>query len=193
MWSDWLVFCDWGFRLSALWCFLSVPTILCGFLLPWTWGISSRLLQQNAATAPYLEREYILSAAIPDLGREVSPLCHSPLLQAAISIIYRHICLCIYVYNRHILIDTNILYLFFIFYIIFYIFVSILYFVSFNRYRYFVLTQWCLTLSDHMDCSHPGSTVHRISQARILEWVAISFSKGSSRPKIEPTSLVSPA
>ena len=30
-------------------------TILLGFLLPWTWGISSRLLQQNAATAPYRE------------------------------------------------------------------------------------------------------------------------------------------
>ena len=34
-----------------------------------------------------------------------------------------------------------------------------------------------------MDCSLPGSTVHEISQARILEWVAISSSRGSSRPK----------
>ena len=33
------------------------------------------------------------------------------------------------------------------------------------------------TLCDPMDCSPPGSSVHRISQARILEWVAISFSK----------------
>ena len=33
--------------MSALWCPLSVPTILLGFLLPWTWGISSRLFQQN--------------------------------------------------------------------------------------------------------------------------------------------------
>jgi len=54
MWSDWLVVCDCGFSLSALWCPLSVPTILLGFLLPWTWGISSRLLQQSTATAPYL-------------------------------------------------------------------------------------------------------------------------------------------
>ena len=53
--------------------------------------------------------------------------------------------------------------------------------------------QWCLTLSDGMDYSLPGSSVHRISQARILEWVAISFSRGSSQPKIEPTSFVSPA
>ena len=34
-----------------------------------------------------------------------------------------------------------------------------------------------------MDCSLPGSSVHGIFQARILEWVAISFSRGSSRPR----------
>ena len=34
-----------------------------------------------------------------------------------------------------------------------------------------------------MDCSPPGSSVHRILQARILEWVAISFSRGSSPPR----------
>ena len=33
-------------------------------------------------------------------------------------------------------------------------------------------------LSNTMDCSPPGSSVHRISQARVLEWVAISFSRG---------------
>ena len=36
---------------------------------------------------------------------------------------------------------------------------------------------------DLMDCSLPGSSVHGISQARILEWVAVSFSRGSSRPR----------
>ena len=36
---------------------------------------------------------------------------------------------------------------------------------------------------DPMDCSWPGSSVSRISQARILKWVAISFSNGSSQPK----------
>ena len=41
----------------------------------------------------------------------------------------------------------------------------------------------CLTLCNPMDCSPPGSSVHGIFQARILEWVAISLSKGSSRPK----------
>ena len=34
-----------------------------------------------------------------------------------------------------------------------------------------------------MDCNSPGSSVHEISQARILGWVAISFSRGSSRPR----------
>ena len=42
MWLDWLVVCDCGFSLSALWCPLSAPTILLGFLLPWTWGSSSQ-------------------------------------------------------------------------------------------------------------------------------------------------------
>ena len=40
-----------------------------------------------------------------------------------------------------------------------------------------------LTLCDPMNCSPPGSSVHRISQARILEWAAISFSRGSSLPR----------
>ena len=38
------------------------------------------------------------------------------------------------------------------------------------------VTQWCLTPSDPMDCSPPGSSVHGIFQARVLEWVAIAFS-----------------
>ena len=41
----------------------------------------------------------------------------------------------------------------------------------------------CLTLCDPLDCSPPGSSVHRILQARILERVAIYFSRGSSRPR----------
>ena len=40
-----------------------------------------------------------------------------------------------------------------------------------------------LTLCYAMDCSPPGSSVHGILQARILEWVAISFSRGSSQPR----------
>ena len=40
-----------------------------------------------------------------------------------------------------------------------------------------------LTLFDPMDCRLPGSSVHGISPARILEWVAIPFSRGSSQPR----------
>ena len=54
VWLDWLVFCEYGFSVSALWCPLATPTILLGFLLPCAWGISSRLLQQSTATAPYI-------------------------------------------------------------------------------------------------------------------------------------------
>ena len=43
-----------------------------------------------------------------------------------------------------------------------------------------VCIQSCPTLGDPMDCSPPGSSVHGIFPARILEWVAISSSRGSS-------------
>ena len=45
------------------------------------------------------------------------------------------------------------------------------------------VAQSCPTLCDPMDCSLPGSSVRGILQARILEWVAISFSRRSSQPK----------
>ena len=45
------------------------------------------------------------------------------------------------------------------------------------------VAQSCLTLCDPMDCSLPGSSVHGIFQARVLEWVAISFSRRSSQPR----------
>ena len=45
------------------------------------------------------------------------------------------------------------------------------------------VTQLCSTLCDPVDCSAPGSSVHGIFQARTLEWVAISSSKGSSGPR----------
>ena len=70
MWLDWLVFCDCGYSLSAFWCPLSVPTIVLGFLLPWTWDISSWLQ---------------CTAAAPDLGCRVSPLGHSALQRLAIT------------------------------------------------------------------------------------------------------------
>ena len=45
------------------------------------------------------------------------------------------------------------------------------------------VAQSCPALSDPMDCSLPGSSVHGIFQAIVLEWVAISFPRGPSRPR----------
>ena len=51
------------------------------------------------------------------------------------------------------------------------------------------VTPLCLTLCDPMECSPPASSVYGILQARILEWVAIPFSKGSSWPRDQTRSL----
>ena len=53
--------------------------------------------------------------------------------------------------------------------------------------------QSCLTLWDPMDCSPPGSSIHGILQARILEWVVISYSRGSFWPRTKTVSLGYPA
>ena len=50
--------------------------------------------------------------------------------------------------------------------------------------------QSCLALCDSVDCSPPGFSVHGILQVRILEWEAISFSRGSSQPRDQ---ILSPA
>ena len=57
-----------------------------------------------------------------------------------------------------------------------------------NQHPYFTFAcvlslQSCPTLCDSMDCSPPGSSVHGILQARILEWVARPSSRGSSQPR----------
>ena len=52
------------------------------------------------------------------------------------------------------------------------------------------VAQSCLTLCDPMDCSLPGFCVHCIFQARVLEWVAISFSRGSSWPRDQTPGLL---
>ena len=53
--------------------------------------------------------------------------------------------------------------------------------------------QLCPALRDPKDCSLPGSSVHGIPQARLLEWVAIPLSRGSSQPRDRTRSLMSPA
>ena len=55
-----------------------------------------------------------------------------------------------------------------------------------------VCAQLCLTICDPMDCSPPGFSDYGILQARTLEWIAISYSMGSSWPRDwKPTSTVS--
>ena len=53
-----------------------------------------------------------------------------------------------------------------------------------------LVTQSCLTLCDPMDRSPPGSSVHEIFQASILEWVATSFPGDLPDPGMEPVSPV---
>ena len=50
------------------------------------------------------------------------------------------------------------------------------------------MTQSCLTLCNCMDCSPPDFSVHEILKARILEWVAIPFSRRSAQPRDQPGS-----
>ena len=57
----------------------------------------------------------------------------------------------------------------------------------------FLFSKLCLTLSDPKDCSPPGSSVHGISQASKLEWVAIFFSGDLPKPGIEPEAPACPA
>ena len=57
-----------------------------------------------------------------------------------------------------------------------------------NIVKWSEVAQLCPTLWDPVDCSLPGSSVHGILQARILEWVAISFSRDLPNPGIEPRS-----
>ena len=54
---------------------------------------------------------------------------------------------------------------------------------SMERKKESEVAQSCLTLCDPTDCSLPGSSVHGIFQARVLEWVAIFFSRASSQPR----------
>ena len=56
-----------------------------------------------------------------------------------------------------------------------------------------LVAQSCPTVCDPSDYSLPGSSVHRVFQARILEWVAISSSGDILNPGIKPVLLLSPA
>ena len=52
------------------------------------------------------------------------------------------------------------------------------------------VAQSCPTLSDPMDCSLPGSSVHGVFQARVLEWGAIAFSRATREAPLKPSLLL---
>ena len=52
------------------------------------------------------------------------------------------------------------------------------------------VAQWCPTLSDPMDCSPPGSSIHGICQARVLEWGAIAFSEEKCYCLLNPPAII---
>ena len=62
--------------------------------------------------------------------------------------------------------------------------------VSAPGFQSVLVIQSCLTVCSPTDCSPPGSSVHRILQARILEWVAMPFSRRSSQPRDQTWALV---
>ena len=55
-----------------------------------------------------------------------------------------------------------------------------------------LVTQSCPTVCDPMDCSPPGSSVHGILQARILEWIVLPSSRGSAQPRGRTHGLLCP-
>ena len=63
-----------------------------------------------------------------------------------------------------------------------------LYVTTYNRLAVVSSLTHIPLFCDSKDCCPPESSVHGVSHARVLEWVAISFSRGSSGPRIEPTS-----
>ena len=64
-----------------------------------------------------------------------------------------------------------------------YLFTDEMHFVHVGKHRCCLVTKLCPAACGPMGYSLPGSSVHGISQARILEWVAISFSRGSSQTR----------
>jgi len=74
VWLDWLVFCEYGFSVCALWCPLATPTVLLGFSYLGH-GVSLRDCSSKAQPLLLtLDEGYLLTAALPDLQRGISPL-----------------------------------------------------------------------------------------------------------------------
>ena len=57
------------------------------------------------------------------------------------------------------------------------------FFMNMHHFHCHLVAQSCQTICDPMDCRPPGSSAHGVLQARIMEWVAMPSSRGSSRPR----------
>ena len=88
----------------------------------------------------------------------------------------------------HFLINVVMLYI-----ILMHISYFVFFFFLLMTYCAYMVTQSCPTLCSPMDCSPPNSSVRGVFQARILEWVVISSTRGSSDSGIKSASPVSPA
>ena len=74
VWLDWLVFCEYGFSVSALWCPLATPTVYLGFSYL---GCGVSLHGCSSKARPLLltlDEGYLLTAALPDLQSGIAPL-----------------------------------------------------------------------------------------------------------------------
>ena len=75
----------------------------------------------------------------------------------------------------------------------FFLFFTVLHLKCLLRYYLCMPAQSCPILCDPKNCSPPDSSIHGIFLTRMLEWVAVFSSRGSSQPKIEPAPPESPA
>ena len=73
VWLDWLVFCEYGFSVFALWCPLATPPVLVGFLLPWAWVSLHGCFSKAQPLLLTLGEGYLLTAALPDLQCGIAP------------------------------------------------------------------------------------------------------------------------
>ena len=104
-----------------------------------------------------------------------------------------YVCVCVYIFNLFILFTADFLLLdnkphkdrkFCLFYSLLnphHLELHLSHSRHYLLWKKVLFTQSCSILCDPMDCSPPGSSIHRILQARILEWVVIPFSRASSQ------------
>ena len=84
VWLDWLVFCEYGFSVSALWCPLATPTILLEFLLPWTSGILHGCSSKMQPLLLTLDEGYLLTAIPPILTASSLSTSHYDLMGSSL-------------------------------------------------------------------------------------------------------------